>query len=129
MSLGGHRTLPNGYAGSLGLRWRLCVCLCVCVHIRAHNVHPHMDAHMHCVRSHERKCLLRMCLCVFVCDSECVYSQKMAPGSFFFSFFFFTFYFQTHKVMTISFLRIKRRSKPAGDSSILLTRLRSSTSQ
>ena len=105
MSPGGHRTLPNGHGGSLGLRWRLCVF--VCVHICAGNVHPHMDAHMYCVRS-IMVVFLTQSACVFVTAS--VFIEGKCPELFFFFFFFslfFTLYFQTHTVMTLSIWNIK----------------------
>lgn len=103
-----------------------CVCFCVCVHICAGNVHPHMDAHMYCVRSF-MVVFLTQSVCVCVCDSECVYRGKMPRALFF---VFFTLYFQTHKAMTLSIWNIKKcRAKPASDSSVLLTRLRSITSE
>lgn len=102
------------------------MCFCVCVHICAGNVHPHMDAHMYCVRSF-MVVFLTQSVCVCVCDSECVYRGKMPRALFF---FFFTLYFQTHKAMTLSIWNIKKcRAKPASDSSVLLTRLRSITSE
>ncbi len=67
-----------------------------------------------------------VCVCLFVCDSECVYSQKNALGSLFL--LFLSLFSDTQSDDIILFW-IKRRSKPAGDSSILLTRLLSSTSQ
>lgn len=60
-----------------------CVCFCVCVHICAGNVHPHMDAHMYCVRSF-MVVFLTQSVCVCVCDSECVYRGKMPRALFFF---------------------------------------------
>lgn len=81
---------------------------------------------MYCVRSF-MVVFLTQSVCLCVCDSECVYRGKMPQALFF---FFFTLYFQTHKAMTLSIWNIKKcRAKPASDSSVLLTRLRSITSE
>lgn len=85
MSPGGHRTPPNGYEGSLGLGWQLCVFLCVCVDVCVcvHTIYIHTWLPICFVLHVLNASIFSDCVCVCFCLTANVFIKKKSPQAVF----------------------------------------------